>query len=123
MRKINSEEELLKFKEYAMSKINVREAQGKTIVRIGMGTCGIMSGAREVMRTIIDELSARNMNDVIVTQTGCFGMCKFEPMVEVIRPDTPKIMYGNVNEGRARQIVAGHVINGQVIDDWALFRQ
>jgi len=123
VKKIKSAEDLLKFKEEALKKIAVRETEGKTIVRVGMGTCGIMAGAREVMRAIVDELRKRNVTDVIVTQAGCFGMCKYEPMVEVTRPDTPKVMYGNVSEGRARQIVAGHVINGQVIDGWALFRQ
>ncbi|OPY58558.1 MAG: NADP-reducing hydrogenase subunit HndB [Pelotomaculum sp. PtaU1.Bin035] len=123
MKQIKSVDELMKFKEAALDKIKERKADGKTTIVVGMGTCGITAGAREVMMAIIDEIDKRNLSDVIVTQTGCAGMCQHEPIVEVNKPGTPQIVYGHLDEDKARRLVFEHVINGNVISEWALVQR
>jgi len=123
MKQIKSVDELMKLKEAALDKIKERQAGGKTTIVVGMGTCGITAGAREVMMAIIDEIDKRNVSDVIVTQAGCAGMCQHEPIVEVIKPGTPQIIYGHLDEGKARRVVLEHIINGHVIEEWALVQR
>ncbi|SHM63296.1 NAD(P)-dependent iron-only hydrogenase iron-sulfur protein [Caldanaerovirga acetigignens] len=118
---IKSIEELEKIRDQARELINLRkDNENKTRVVVGMGTCGISAGAREVLMAILDEIKKRNLTDVVVTETGCIGMCRFEPLVDVIKPDQPKVTYVNVNPEKARQIVARHVVNNQVIDEWVI---
>jgi len=115
---IKSIEELEKIRDQAKDLINLRkDNEAKTRVVVGMGTCGIAAGARQAMLAILDELKKRNVDNVIVTETGCIGLCKFEPLVDVIKPNQPKVTYVNVDEEKARQIVVKHIINNQVIDD------
>lgn len=118
---IKSIEELEKIRDQARELINLRkDNENKTRVVVGMGTCGISAGAREVLMAILDEIKKRNLTDVVVTETGCIGMCRFEPLVDVIKPNQPKVTYVNVNPEKARQIVARHVVNNQVIDEWVI---
>ncbi|AYO31032.1 MAG: NADP-reducing hydrogenase subunit HndB [Thermoanaerobacteraceae bacterium] len=118
---IKSIEELEKIRDQAKDLINLRkDNETKTRVVVGMGTCGIAAGARQAMLAILDEIKKRNLDNVIVTETGCIGLCKFEPLVDVIKPNQPKVTYVNVNEEKARQIVVKHIINNQVIDDWVI---
>ncbi|ADL07464.1 NAD(P)-dependent iron-only hydrogenase iron-sulfur protein [Thermosediminibacter oceani DSM 16646] len=118
---IKSIEELEKIREQARELINLRkENENKTRIVVGMGTCGISAGARQVLLAILDELKKRNISDVIVTETGCIGMCRFEPLVDVIKPNQPKVTYVNVDADKARQIVARHIVNNQVIDEWVI---
>lgn len=123
MKRIKSVDELMKIKEAALDKIKERQTSGKTTIVVGMGTCGITAGAREVMMAIIDEIEKRNISDVIVTQTGCAGMCQHEPIVEVIKPGTPQIVYGHLDEEKARRLVFEHVVNGHVMEEWALVQR
>jgi len=97
-----------------------REGEQETKIVIGMGTCGIAAGAREVMAAILDELSKRNLGQVAVTQTGCVGLCDKEPLVDVIKPGQPKVTYGRVDAEKARRIVTQHVVNDQVIGEWVV---
>lgn len=120
MNQIRTKQDLEKFKEAALEKIKVRQAGGKTMIVVRMGTCGIASGAREVMVAIIDELSKRNLTDVLVTQAGCKGICEYEPVVEVFKPDALPVCYGKINANGARKIVVSHIINNQVIKEWIL---
>ncbi|KXG77402.1 MAG: NADP-reducing hydrogenase subunit HndB [Tepidanaerobacteraceae bacterium] len=118
---IKSIEELEKIRDQARELINLRkDNENKTRIVVGMGTCGISAGAREVLMAILDEIKKRNLTDVVVTETGCIGMCRFEPLVDVIKPNQPKVTYVNVNPEKARQIVARHVVNNQVIDEWVI---
>lgn len=120
MTKVKSIEDLKAIKERTIEAMKVRDQREKPTIVVGMGTCGIAAGARDVMTAILDELSKRGMTDVTVRQTGCIGMCAKEPLVDVILPGQPKITYGNVNQSKARQIVAQHVINGVPVYEWAL---
>ena len=100
--------------------IGLREGlQAKKII-IGMATCGIAAGARETLLAFLDELGTRNIDDVSITQTGCFGLCDQEPMVEVYLPGKNKVTYGKITADRARQIVANHIVNAKVIDEWVI---
>ena len=104
----------------AQEQTRLRDSQTGTKIIVGMGTCGIAAGARDVLAAIMDEISKRNLSDVTVTQTGCVGMCEQEPIVEVIRPGQPKVFYGYVTGDKARKIIAQHVINGQIVGEWVL---
>ena len=109
-------EDLKSLREKLKNDIKVRQSQGTKII-VGMGTCGIAAGAREVMTAVLDEMAVRNMHDVQVQQTGCIGMCEKEVLLDVIRPNEPRITYGNVKPADVKRIVADHVVNGRIIED------
>ena len=120
MSKIKSLDELKKLKESVKSKVDLRE-KGENIeslvhVRVAMATCGIASGAREVMNKIIDESAKLGLNNVVVTQTGCMGYCYAEPTIEVTVPGMEPVVYGNVTQDRAAEIVAKHIKGGEMLD-------
>lgn len=118
MSTVKSLEDLKKIRERAKEMIDLRVGnENKTRVVVGMGTCGIAAGARTVMMAILDELKKRNVEDVIVTETGCAGLCQYEPQVDVIRPGEPKVTYVNVKPENAREIVVKHLINNQVVTE------
>lgn len=114
--KITSLEDLRKVKEQARDLTSARSG-GKTRIIVGMGTCGIAAGARDVMTAILAELEKRGLKDVTVETTGCIGMCQKEPLVDIIRPGEPRITYGNVEPKDASRIVAEHLVNGNVVED------
>lgn len=117
---MKSIEDLERVREQALADMRVRSSSGSPRVTVGMGTCGIAAGARETMLAIIDELKKRQKLDVTLTETGCIGLCVREPIVEVQIPGEPKVVYGNVDASRARQIVYSHLVNRKVIDDWVI---
>lgn len=113
-------EELERIRKQAQAMTRLREGREATRIVVGMGTCGIAAGARETLSAIMDELGRRNIQDVVVTQTGCVGLCEQEPLVDVMKPGAAKVTYGKVTKERARQIVASHVVNGRVIGEWVV---
>jgi NADP-reducing hydrogenase subunit HndB len=117
---LKSLEDLKRIREQAQAQIKLRTQEANTKIIVGMGTCGIAAGARETLMAILDELSKRNIQDVVVTQTGCVGLCEYEPLVNVVKPGQPKITYMKVTPERARQIVASHIVNDQIINEWVL---
>lgn len=115
---IKSLDDLKRIREEAQEMIDLRVGnENKTRVVVGMGTCGIAAGARTVMMAILDELKKRNVQNVIVTETGCAGLCQYEPQVDVIRPGEPKVTYVNLKPEDGRDIVVKHLINNQVISE------
>jgi len=114
--KITSLEDLRRIKEQA-SDLTAARSGGKVKIIIGMGTCGIAAGAREIMTAVLEELDKRGLRDVVVETTGCIGMCQKEPLVDVIRPGEPRITYGNVGVKDVPRIIAEHVVNGKVVED------
>lgn len=114
--------DLKKLREEKKSELNRRDSEGKsTHIIVGMGTCGIAAGAKEAFDAFLDEIDAKGLNDVTVTQTGCIGLCNVEPTVEVQLPGMPDIIYGNVKADIARRIVNEHLIerkllSGHVVD-------
>lgn len=112
--------DLQKIREQALQTMKVREGQHECKIVVAMGTCGIASGAREVMAAILDELDKRGVSDVAVTQTGCKGLCDKEPTVDVVRAGQPTVTYGLITPERARTIVSQHVVEGQVLGEWVV---
>ncbi len=96
--------------------IKLRKETGTKII-VGMGTCGIAAGAREVMKAILDELNKRRLLDVQVQQTGCIGMCEKEVLVDVVRPGEARITYGKGKPEDVPKIIAEHVVNGRIVEE------
>jgi len=119
MTKITNLADLRKIKESASDQTAARSG-GRTRVIVGLGTCGIAAGARNVMQAIMEELQKRNIKDVSVETTGCIGMCQSEPLVDVIREGQPRITYGNVKNEDAARIVSSHIVNGNILEDIVL---
>ncbi len=120
MSKLKSLEELERIRQAAKDKLDIRtaaESEDKIIIRIGMATCGIASGARATMQAIMDEIAKQNITNVSVTQTGCMGNCAKEPVVEVISKDIPSVINGHVDAERGREIVKEHIINGHLLQN------
>ncbi len=113
-------EELQAIREKMKAKINNRGmADGKDIrVVVGMATCGIAAGARKTLTALTDEVEQRKLENVIISQAGCIGICKFEPIVEVFEPGKEKVTYIHVDAERARQIVSSHLVNGTPIIEY-----
>lgn len=101
--------------------IKLRKNSGTKII-VGMGTCGIAAGAREVMGAILEEIGKRHLLDVQVQQTGCIGMCEKEVLVDVVRPGEARITYGKVRPEDVAKIVAEHVVNGRIVEELVVGR-
>ncbi len=120
MAKIKSFAELKKIKEDVKSKVALRE-QGDKIeelvqVRVAMATCGIASGAREVMNYIVDECASQGVDNVVVTQTGCMGYCYAEPTIEVTLPGQDSVVFGDVSNEKAKEIIDSYIKEGTLVD-------
>ncbi len=118
--KLANREALKKYREEAQKEILKRNSENTRII-VGMGTCGIAAGAREVMAAILEEVNKRNL-DVLVDKTGCIGMCEQEPLVDVQKPGEPRITYGKVKPADAARIIVGHVMHGKIVDDLVIAR-
>jgi NADP-reducing hydrogenase subunit HndB len=112
---VKSLDDLKKIKEQATQKREIKTASGQAQVTVAMGTCGIAAGARETMKAVLDTIEAGSLPGIIVTQTGCIGLCEWEPIVQVTIGDQPKVTYGKVTPERAEQILKEHVVGGQVV--------
>ncbi len=119
-KKIESLDDLRQLREETKQGLLDRHGEGPQII-VGMGTCGIAAGAREVMTAILEELAKRNLN-ITVLQTGCIGMCQKEPLVDVVRPGEKRITYGNVTPRDIPRIIGQHVVNGQIVEDLVIGR-
>jgi len=117
---IKSVEDLNKVREEAQAALRVRAGGSRAQVVVAMGTCGIAAGARAVITALMDELAKRNLVDVVVTQSGCKGLCDREPMVEVAMPGLPTVVYGDITPERMRTIVGKHLVNGAIIGEWTI---
>ena len=120
MPKLKSVEELEALRVQLQRELSV-SAKSNTTITVGMSTCGISAGAREVMRTILDELDERDI-EARITTVGCIGMCSKEPLVDIQQGDEPRVTYGNVEPKMVPRIIEEHLINGQVVDDWVVGR-
>ncbi len=113
-------EELRKIREKAQQDMKLRDSDYRYKIVVGMGTSGIAMGARDVMKAIIDEIAQRGIKDVLVTQTGEKGLSSMEPVVDVIEKGKPEVTYGNMDNAKARKIVAEHIVNGRVVNDYVV---
>lgn len=121
MKKITSLEELRKIKEESKDLTSARSG-GTTKIIVGMGTCGIAAGAREVMTVILEQLDRKGLKEVSVETTGCIGMCQKEPLVDIIRPGEGRITYGEVAPEDVERIIDEHLVKGNVVEDKVIGR-
>ncbi len=117
--------DIMAIKEKMQSQIVVRDKESTDEIRVvvGMATCGISAGARPVFNTLVDEVSKRELRNVKVTRTGCLGMCRLEPIVEVFIPGQEKVTYCRVDEEKAKNIIANHVVNGNVCTEYLIGKE
>lgn len=99
--------------------VMLRDGAGKAKITVHMGTCGIAAGARKIMNTLMDEIERREMTDVILTSSGCAGLCSKEPMVTVELKDQTPVKYVDLTPEKIRQILEEHVIGGKAVLDHA----
>ena len=117
--------DLMAIRDKMQSQINLRETGGDDEIKIvvGLATCGISAGAREVFNTFIDEIAASGLDNVKVARTGCLGMCKLEPMVEIFVPRQEKCTYVLVTADKAKKIFDEHIKNGRVVNDYLVAKE
>ena len=112
--------ELEVIRDRALKEIDVRKSAHSVRVVVGMATCGIAAGAKPVLDAFSDQVSKRGLKDVSVTKTGCIGVCRVEPIVEVYMPGEEKVTYVNVTPQMAGKIVAEHIVNGNPVTEYTI---
>ena len=118
---MKSLKELKELRETLQKEMSARDNTDKTKIIVGMGTCGIAAGARNILKAVLDEIEKREL-DVTVTQTGCIGMCEKEPLLDVKLPGKERITYGNLEVEDIKKIIIEHVINGNMVEELAIAR-
>jgi len=113
-------QDLVKMREKARSLSTIRESQGRAKVTVHMGTCGIAAGAREIMDALLDEMKQKKAKDVVVTTSGCAGLCNREPMATVELKDQPPVKYFDLTPEKMRKIFVKHVLGGRPATEYAL---
>ncbi len=118
---MKSLEELMAIKKKMQDKVSVRTSNGSTRIVVGMATCGIAAGARPVLNAFVEGISEAGLSeDVIVTQTGCIGICQYEPVVEVFEADKEKVTYVKMTPEKARRVVEEHIKGGKVVSEYTI---
>ena len=114
-------EELMALRDAAKANLTARDDSTEiTRVVVGMATCGIAAGARPVMNKFVEETAKRNLTNVTVAQTGCIGMCQYEPIAEVMVPGKDKVTYVQLTEEKVARIVADHIVNGTPVAEYTI---
>ena len=118
---MKSLEELAAIRDKMKNIVNTREADENNIrVVVGMTTCGISAGARPVLNAFTDEVARRELANVTVTQTGCIGICQYEPVVEVYQPGKEKVTYVKMTAEKAARVVGEHLVGGKPVDEYTI---
>ena len=113
--------ELKAIRDKTRAAVTLREnAEAGTRVMVGMATCGIAAGARPVLNAFVEEVAKRGLQDVMVTQTGCIGICQYEPVVEVVTPGQEKVTYVKMTPEKAVRVVNDHLVNGNVVTEYTI---
>ena len=113
--------ELNAIRDKAKAAMNVREDnEDVTRVLVGMATCGIAAGAKPVLNALVEEIARRNLQHVTVSQTGCIGMCQYEPIVEVLEPGKDKVTYVKISPDKVARIVSEHLVNGNPVAEFTV---
>ncbi|MGC9398547.1 MAG: (2Fe-2S) ferredoxin domain-containing protein [Anaerolineae bacterium] len=115
---MKSLEELQKIKERALERRKMSGEGAKARITVAMGTCGIAAGARDTMKAILDEMEKRQIEDVVVTQTGCMGLCEYEPMVQIQVGEEEPVTYGKIDPERVPTLLEQHIISGEPVEAW-----
>lgn len=118
---MKSLEELQAIRDKARSQVILRENNDNAVrVLIGMATCGIAAGARPVLSAFVEETAKRGLDNVMITQTGCIGICQYEPVVEVVTPGQEKVTYVKMTPEKAVRVVNDHLVNGNVVTEYTI---
>lgn len=118
---MKSLEELAALRERMKNNVAMRQDNSTaTRVVVGMATCGIAAGARQVLTAFVEEVNRRGLKDVVVTQAGCIGMCKLEPIVEVFQPGKEKVTYVKMTPEKVSRIVTEHLVNGSPVTEYTV---
>ena len=113
--------ELMALRDAAKANLTARDDSTEiTRVVVGMATCGIAAGARPVMNKFVEETAKRNLTNVTVAQTGCIGMCQYEPIVEVIQPGKEKVTYVKMTADKVAKVVSEHIVNGNPVVEYTV---
>ncbi|MGI6315530.1 MAG: (2Fe-2S) ferredoxin domain-containing protein [Christensenellales bacterium] len=115
---MKSIEELMAIRAKAQQAVTLRKEDGSVRVVVGMATCGIAAGARPVLLKFVEEVQKRGLNNVMVTQSGCLGICALEPMVQVFTPDQEKVTYCKVTPDMVARIVTEHIVNNKPVEEY-----
>ena len=112
--------ELQAIKNKVRANVEMREGEASTRIVVGMATCGIAAGARPVLSSFVEEVAKRQLSDVMATQTGCIGICQYEPVVEVYTPGKEKVTYVKMTPEKAVRVVNDHIVNGNVVTEYTI---
>ena len=118
MKKIESMEDLQQIQDEANREMQRKTSRGEIEVVVSLGSCGIAVGALDVLHIVEEEIKAHDLKDVTVSQTGCMGLCKHEPILQVIVGNTSKVTYGKVVPDVAKRIIREHIIEGGVVEEY-----
>ena len=118
---MKSLEELKAIRARMQGQLGMREeGENQTRVVVGMATCGIAAGARPVLNKFAELVQERGIKNTVVTQTGCIGICRYEPIVEIYEPGKPKVTYVHMDAEKAEEIVTRHLQGGQVVNEYLI---
>lgn len=118
---MKSLQELAEIREKMKGKVALREGQNDMRIVVGMATCGIAAGARPVLNTLVEEVEKQGVADkATVTQTGCIGICRLEPIVEVYEPGKEKVTYVKMTPEKARRVVTEHIKGGTPVYEYTI---
>ena len=118
---MKSLEELKAIRARMQGQLGMREeGENQTRVVVGMATCGIAAGARPVLNKFAELVQERGIKNTVVTQTGCIGICKYEPIVEIYEPGKPKVTYVHMDAEKAEEVVNRHLLGGQVVKEYVI---
>jgi NADP-reducing hydrogenase subunit HndB len=119
---MKSLEELNAIRDKMKNHVGLRsEDDSVTRVVVGMATCGIAAGARPVLNAFVEGVAQKGLSDkVMVTQTGCIGMCKYEPLVEIMEPGKEKVTYIHMTPEKAKEVIDQHLVRGQIVEDYII---
>ena len=113
--------DLAAIREKMKDKIVLREGSSTTRIVVGMATCGIAAGARPVLNAFVDGVNKEGLgSDVVVSQTGCIGICQYEPVVEVYKAGEEKVTYVHMTADKVARIIEEHIKGGKPVDDFVL---
>lgn len=116
--------ELAAIREKMKDKVVIREGTSETRVVVGMATCGIAAGARPVLNAFVEGVSKAGLTDsVTVSQTGCIGVCKYEPVVEVFEAGKEKVTYVKMTAEKAQRVIDEHLKGGKIIAEYTIGAQ
>ena len=111
--------ELAAIKERMKDKVAIREGSGSIRVVVGMATCGIAAGARPVLSAFVEGVNNQGLaSTVTVSQTGCIGICQYEPVVEVFQPGKEKVTYVKMTAEKAAKVIEEHIKGGKVVEEY-----